>query len=234
MPEKIPQVAIIDYGLGNLFSILQACRETGMNGLITGDPGDLYSSDGIIIPGVGAFGTAMERLAALRMIDPIKLLAEHGKPIMGICLGFQLMMTGSYEFGYHKGLSLFDGDVHFLDKPVRGEGVLKVPHIGWSPVCSPGKQDDKYAETSESAAMWQHSLLSTITPGELMYFIHSYYVKAVDETAVLSETWYGDIRMCSAMQKGNLFGCQFHPERSGKKGLQVYRNFASLSQTTAA
>ena len=228
MSEKEkPVVAIVNYGMGNLFSVQQACATTGMIGNITSDFKDLEIADAVIIPGVGAFGVAMERLKSLNMIRPIQDIAASGKPMIGICLGFQLMMEESSEFGNHKGLSLFSGQVQMLHKPVENNLTLKVPHIGWSRIYASDGNGDNIEDTRDEPAKWKGSLLEFLTEGKFMYFVHSYYVETNDKESILSDTQYGHIKFCSAMQKGNLFGCQFHPERSGKKGLQVYRNLAS-------
>jgi imidazole glycerol-phosphate synthase subunit HisH len=222
-----PNVVIINHDMGNLFSVQRACEVSGVNGIISSDFRDLDSADAVIIPGVGAFNVAMDRLKSLDLVVPLKEFAQTGKPMVGICLGFQLMMEESYEFGHKVGLSLFKGDVRHLGRPVKNGKNYKVPHIGWSRIEAPFSVNEPGNRVS-----WENSFLQLTKRGEYMYFVHSYYVNATERTAVLGETTYGDGTFCSAMQKGNLFGCQFHPERSGKKGLMIYKKLLNTIETS--
>lgn len=216
-----PTVAIVDYGMGNLFSVKHASTHAGLNARITSDVAELTGADGVILPGVGAFGDAMEALQHLDMVSPLREAAVSGKPIMGICLGMQLLMTESHEFGIHRGLGVIDGDVVRLENPRDGTRVLKVPHVGWNRVAT--------ARTSPCNGMgiWEDTPLRGIQDGEYMYFVHSYYVRPADPGVILSHTLYGHIDFCSSVRKLNIFACQFHPERSGLRGLQIYSDFAA-------
>ena len=212
-------VAIIDYGMGNLFSVKHACEHVGLHAEITTSVDFIKKAGAVILPGVGAFGDAMEALRQRNLIGPLKEFAASGKPFLGICLGLQLLMTESFEFGRHQGLGIIDGDVVRFDNPKESGTSLKVPHVGWN-----------HIETTK-AASWQDSLLNSIAPGEFMYFVHSYHVRPKQPEVILSGTRYGHIEFCSSLRYRNIFACQFHPERSGPEGLKVYRNFASLIST---
>ncbi len=215
-----PQVAIVNYGLGNLFSIQRACQSVGLSAIISNDKEEIESSQGLILPGVGAFGDAMEALARLDLVSVIQKIAQGDKPIMGVCLGMQLLMTESFEFGHHKGLDIVQGSVVRLEDFTADQGRrCKVPQVGWNSI---------YHEPSKNSA-WKNSLLEGLSGGEFMYFVHSYCIKFLGkEDAVLSWTDYGPNNFCSSLQRGNIFACQFHPERSGKTGLRVYKNFSKL------
>jgi glutamine amidotransferase len=228
-----PFVAIVDFGMGNLFSIRQACRASGLEGRITSSWKDVVTADAVILPGVGAFGTAMERLHALDMVAVLRDVAESEKPLVGICLGMQLFMSESYEFGYHLGLGVFDGPVVRFENPREGEKTLKVPHVGWSRVLSRGTEEAPGGSCGGCPA-WNGSLLKSVREAEFMYFVHSYFVKPADPDLVLAVTRYGHIKFCSAMRRRNVFACQFHPERSGTAGLQVYYNLAAVLDQASA
>jgi glutamine amidotransferase len=208
-----PQVAIVDFGLGNLFSVQRACEQAGLSAAITADKRDILGAKAVILPGVGAFGDAM---AALRRLDLPAVLAEvaaMGKPLMGICLGMQLLMSESQEFGRHRGLGLVEGEVVRLQNADLGPRRLKVPQVGWNRL--------------RPAAPWQDTPLKGLSPGEFMYFVHSFYVRPAEQTVVLAATTYGPVEFCSSLKRGSIFACQFHPERSGPAGLLVYRGLAS-------
>jgi glutamine amidotransferase len=217
--ERGPHVAVVDYGLGNLFSIQQACRAVGLEAEVTRDASAMVSADGLILPGVGAFGDAMETLRRLNLASVICKAAETGKPLVGICLGLQLLMEVSHEFGHHEGLGLIPGEVVRLEDPTEDGRVLKVPQVGWNRIAAPGMA---------GAGAWAGTLLEGVAEGEFMYFVHSFIVVPADHSVVLSNTRYGDIEFCSSVRKGNIFACQFHPERSGRKGLRVYENLREI------
>ena len=226
MSEQVnPDVAIVDYGMGNLFSVKHACEHVGLRATITRQKKDILSAGAVILPGVGAFGVAMESLAKLDLIEPIKDVEASGTPLIGICLGMQLFMRESHEFGRYKGLGLLDGEVVGLRDMVGASNDLKVPQIGWNSIYLTTLQLAGLAH-EEVPPMWQASLLSRIRAGEHMYFVHSYYCRPEDSSVELSRTRYGGIEFCSSVQRKNLAGFQFHPERSGEAGLQIYRNLA--------
>lgn len=214
MTARAPHIAIVDYGLGNLFSIQRACERAGLSVLITSDAAELEASDAVLLPGVGAFANAMEALDGLGLVGPVKELALSGKPLIGICLGMQLLMTESREFGLCAGLGLIEGTVERLSG--GGEAGLKVPHVGWSPVFE------------RAPGAWRGSLLDGLENNAYMYFVHSYYVRPEDEETALSKSRFGEREFCSAIRRGAIMGCQFHPERSGAEGLRIYRNIHRL------
>ena len=215
-PHSRLQVAVIDYGMGNLFSVERACEHAGLNAIITADKSTIMNSDGIILPGVGAFGDAMDSLERKDLIAPIKDFVEEGKPLMAICLGMQLLMSESEEFGLHKGLNIIEGSVvKFPVKNMEG-GKIKVPQVGWNRIFQPSSEDPTY---------WNESPLKNIMSGEFMYFVHSYYAVPSDKRAVLSTTYEGT-QFCSGIHRRNVFACQYHPEKSAAEGIKIYENWA--------
>ncbi len=213
--SESPRVAIVDYGMGNLFSVSRACEHVGLRAIITPDADAVVSADAVILPGVGAFGDAMRALDELGMSDAIRTAAAAGTPVLGICLGLQLLMESSSEFGTHQGLGLIPGDVVPFDHPREGDRVLKVPHVGWNRVWRAGE------------GAWDGTLLSETPDGVHQYFVHSYYVRPSDERNIAALTRYGDVEFCSAAKADNVFACQFHPERSGAQGMHMYERFAA-------
>lgn len=212
--NSVATVVIIDYGRGNLFSVKQACEKVGLSAIITNDRHQVERANGIILPGVGAFGDAMDALNSLDLVSVIQDKIEAQTPFMGICLGFQLLFTESYEFGRNKGLNVVDGIVTRFENQNSDNSILKVPHVQWNTIEPPHKD-----------CQWTDTAFRAILPGSYFYFVHSFYVKPVDEALILSTTSYGDQTFCSSIQRATLFGCQFHPERSGEAGIAVYRNF---------
>jgi len=212
-------IAIIDLGLGNLFSVKNACDQVGLNGMLTSSPEDIQNADALILPGVGAYGDAMHAMNSLLLISELKKFANSGKPFMGVCLGMQLLMNYGTEFGNFVGLGLIEGSAERFQNPKTAKGFLKVPEICWNQLSKMPRQ---------SQDTWMETPLEGLPNGVYMYFNHSYYVKPSDPKEVIATTIYGDIEFCSAIKKGNIFGIQCHPERSGKAGLVVYRNFAQM------
>lgn len=218
MPER-PFVAIVDCGSGNLFSVRQACAHVGLHAQVTADPDVVERANAVILPGVGAFGSAAESLHRLALVRPLRAFAESGRPLVGICLGLQLLLDESAEFGRHEGLGLIPGRVEPLPHK-RGDGSpQKVPHIGWSAV-----------DPSEGTA-WADSLLARAAPGEFFYFVHSFYAQPIDRTDVLATARFGDLVFPAALRRGNVTAFQFHPERSGPAGLELY---AALARSLSA
>ena len=220
MNDFTPRVAIVDYGLGNLFSVEQACAFVGLCSIITNSRKDILEADAVILPGVGSYGDAMSALHRLDLVNVLRDIAESPKPLIGICLGLQLLMTESYEFGHHKGLGIIEGPVVPFDAPKEKERVLKVPQIGWNRIFQ-----------SANGLRWPGTLLDGMDEGEHMYFVHSYIVQPQESNVALSISRYGQIEFCSSIQYRNVFACQFHPERSGMNGMKVYYNFAALLWT---
>jgi glutamine amidotransferase len=213
--SKPIRVAIVDYHLGNLHSVQQACAYAGMDAMITSDKQMILNADAILLPGVGAYGDAMATLHRLDLVSVLRDIAASPKPFIGICLGVQLLMTESFEFGRHKGLGIIEGQVVPFDHPREGERVLKVPQVGWNRVCR------------VENVRWDGTLLDGVADGEYMYFVHSYIVQPHDTGVILSTSRYGQIEFCSSVQRGNVFACQFHPERSGVAGIRMYQNLAA-------
>lgn len=223
---RSPRVAIVDYEMGNLFSVKNACEQVGMEAVITSDAVEIRRADGVILPGVGAFGTAMKTLQRLGLVEVLQEVADsgHGKPFVGICLGMQLLMSESFEFGRHPGLGLIEGQVVKLPVSQALGRQLKVPQIGWNQI-HPHRGEDG------NAPRYSGSPLAGLTGGEYLYFVHSFYVQPMDQAVILSETSYGSVRFCSSFKKGNVVAFQFHPERSGPVGLQIYRNLVQWIQS---
>lgn len=198
-------VAVIDYGVGNLFSLLSSLKAIGADAVITNDVETIKNADRIILPGVGAFEDAAKKLFDSGLHKVLIEEAEKGKPVMGICLGMQLLFERSFEYGEHKGLGLIKGDI--LPFEGRIDKTLKVPQIGWNAL-NLDKKD---------CPLWKY-----INNGDYVYFVHSYFAEISDATASSSE--YG-IEFTAAVSKGNIYGCQFHPEKSGDVGLNILRGF---------
>lgn len=198
-------IAIIDYGVGNLFSLQSSLRYIGEEVEVTADEEKIRNADKLILPGVGAFSDAAAKLRATGLDKVIKEEAAKGKELMGICLGMQLLFEKSYEYGEHEGLGLLKGTVIPMENTIPSQ--LKIPHIGWNRL--------KFRKDSP--------LLRYIKENDFVYFVHSYY--AVDcEESLLATTDYGK-EMTAAVELGNIKGCQFHPEKSGQVGLDILRGF---------
>lgn len=210
------RVAIVDFGLGNLFSVQQACAAVELDASITSSPGEVARADGIILPGVGAFADAMTALRDAGLDVVLREASENGTLVIGICLGMQLLCTTSDEFGSHRGLALIDGRVRRLPHGIRDRlgRTAKVPEVGWNAI--------------REAASWAGTPLDGTRDLAQFYFVHSFYVEPSDPGCVLSTTTYGTATYCSSVARGNIFGFQFHPERSGPTGLRVYRNIRRL------
>ena len=201
-------IAIVDYGVGNLFSLARSLAAIGVGVEITADPEKLRSADKILLPGVGAFGDAADKLRATGLDKVVIEQANAGKPLMGICLGMQLLFDEGLEYGCHKGLGLIPGRVISISEVIP-QG-LKIPHMGWN-----GLDFQK-----------ESPLFSKIKDGDCVYFVHSFC--AVDcQSAVIATAEYG-APVTAAVQKDNVFGCQFHPEKSGTVGLNILRAFAEV------
>ena len=228
-------VAIVDYGMGNLFSVQQACSKVGLAATIAALPEQILAADGVILPGVGAFGDAMSNLNRLGLGEALKESVAAQKPLVGICLGMQLLMTESHEFGRHRGLDIIKGRVTHLEGSSRQGERVKVPHVGWSGIYPPRSNgtvspNGILREAGVDRSAWDGTPLESLREDELMYFVHSFQCQPEDLDIVLSYTEYGPNRFCSALSQGNVFGCQFHPERSGPKGLHIYQNIGRMME----
>lgn len=201
-------IAIVDYGVGNLFSLKSSLAAIGTEAVVTADPAVLAAADKIILPGVGAFGDAAQKLRQTGLADVLRTLADAGKPLLGICLGMQLLFEKSYEHGEYEGLGLLSGTVRPITDVIPSE--LKVPHIGWNAL--------KFTRNSP--------LFANIQEGDHVYFVHSFYASECDDSLIATAE-YG-AALTAAVAKDNIFGCQFHPEKSGNVGLSILRAFAEL------
>lgn len=207
------KVAIIDYGLGNIFSVAQACREFGTDAILTSDKKILSDVHGIILPGVGAFGQAMKNLKEIGLDDELKNRVKAGVPLMGICLGLQLLFESSEEFGAHHGLGLIPGTVKKFPEIDRQGNKLRVPNIGWHRV--------------RAQRSWEGTPMKNVAEGEFMYFVHSFYGQPARLESVLAVSEFGGDSFACAVQSENVFATQFHPEKSGRKGLEIYKTWLS-------
>lgn len=201
-------LAIIDYGVGNLFSLQCSLKKIGVEAVVTKEADIIKNADRIILPGVGAFGDAAEKLRATGLVDVIKEQAQSGKPFLGICLGMQLLFDKGYEYGEHDGLGFIKGNVIPLEGEIPAE--LNIPHMGWNALSL-----DKNCP-----------LFKYIEDGDCVYFVHSYFATDCDESVVATAE-YG-IPVTAAVGEGNIFGCQFHPEKSGETGLKILKAFCEI------
>jgi glutamine amidotransferase len=210
-------IAIIDYGVGNLYSLSSSLKHLNIETVVTNRKEDLIQADRIILPGVGAFEDAMKKLSDSGMVEPLLEQVAAGKPLLGICLGMQLLFRESHEYGIHKGLGLVDGVVASLAddlKALGGQGAgLKVPHIGWNRLdIRPGHEADP--------------IFQEFRPGSHVYYVHSFYAKECEES-ILATSEYG-LPVPGIVRKGNVIGMQFHPEKSGQVGLSLLSQFNQL------
>ena len=202
-------VAVVDYGVGNLFSLCSSLAAIGAEAVVTDDPAVLAAADRIILPGVGAFGDAADKLRERGLFDVLRDLAAAGKPLMGICLGMQLLFEKGFEYGEHEGLGLIKGEVRPIAEVIP-EG-LKIPHIGWNALHFTGEKSPIFRYLDE---------------GDFVYFVHSFYGKN-DDGSVIATAEYGT-HLTAAVGRGNVFGCQFHPEKSGNVGLKILKAFCEV------
>ena len=200
---------IIDYGVGNLFSLRSSFAAIGEEATVTADPAALSRADRIVLPGVGAFADAMAKLRASGMEEALRAAAAKGTPILGICLGMQLLFDKSYEYGEHAGLAMISGEVREI--PVSAD--LKLPHMGWNALSFGGRK---------------HSLFRYLEEGDYVYFVHSYAAVGCDPFVIARAEYGGPVT--AAVAKGNVMGCQFHPEKSGNVGLRILKAFCEIKE----
>lgn len=200
-------IAIIDYNMGNLASVQNAFKEVGADAKIINNPDDIVKYDKVILPGVGAFGDAMQHLSETDMDSAIKEFAQTGKYMLGVCLGMQLLFEKSEEFGNHKGLSLLDGEVKHFDAS-KFEHKLKIPHMGWNKAFT--KDDQLFSDVKDP----------------YLYFVHSYHVVTSEENTIATTNYGYDFT--SIVRKDNIYGIQPHPEKSHENGLKILKNFVEL------
>lgn len=202
-------IAIIDYGVGNLFSLNSSFRAIGAEVTVTSDPSEIAAADRILLPGVGAFADAAEKLRNSGLDRVIMQETANGKPLLGICLGMQMLFEKSFEYGEHAGLGLIPGSVRPISDVIPAD--LKIPHIGWNPLRMKGEKDP---------------LFSHIQEGDCVYFVHSFYA-ADCEDYVIATAEYG-AELTAAVRNKNVWGAQFHPEKSGKVGLSILKAFCEM------
>jgi len=206
-----PKIAIIDYRMSNLFSIKNALDVLGINGIITSNSKEILSSDGAILPGVGSYPEAVKHLHQLELFEIIIEFIATGKPFMGICLGLQLLFSKSEEFGITKGLNLVKGSVRSFESQSQ---IDTVPHVGWNKIL-----------INQDNTKHQNNPFCKFEREEYFYFVHSFYVQPESSSVVSTNTEYDGFEFCSSIIKDNIFASQFHPEKSGEKGLIILQEF---------
>ena len=206
--------AIIDYGVGNLFSLTASLKYLGADVKVTGEKEEIEAADRIILPGVGAFADAKEKLDQTGLVETILEQTADGKPLLGICLGMQLLFDESHEYGVHKGLGLIKGKIASIDEDLKKAGIagLKVPHIGWNSL-----------QFEKDEPLFRYN-----KPGDYVYYVHSFYWTDCEES-IIATSEYG-VTITGAVRSGKVYGTQFHPEKSGEVGLAMLRNFAKLTE----
>ena len=208
------KITIIDYGCGNILNLSRAIKYLGYETEITNEKRKIIKSSNVILPGVGAFGNAMQQIQKYNLNHSILEYAESKKPLLGICLGMQILMTKSYEFGSHKGLGLIEGDVIKISNKKNKE--IKIPHMGWNEIYPKDKKE------------WKSKILQNILIEKSFYFVHSYICLTKDPTSTIAVCNYSDILIPAVISVDNIFGCQFHPEKSADNGLVILKNFCEI------
>jgi glutamine amidotransferase len=214
-----PIVSIIDYGVGNIFSVSRAFEHCGARIRLTSVPDDISNAQCLVLPGVGAFKDGMTGLRELGLIEPILQFARTGRPLLGICLGMQMLLDTGEEFGTHEGLGLIRGRVVALPTTGSDGRPHKIPHIGWNELVAPAGRD------------WSGTVLENLPDGASAYFVHSFQAVPDKPEERLADCTYNGLSICAAVQSGSIIGCQFHPEKSAAIGLKCIRNFLNLKTT---
>ena len=209
-----PEVAVVYYGIGNLLSVRRGLEHCGAKVTITADSNKILSASRVVLPGVGAFGDGMAELRSRGLVSVVKEVAARGIPLLGICLGMQMLLDESEEFGVNEGLRLIPGRVVPIpSRTVSGE-PMKIPHIGWSGLTLPAGRES-----------WAGTPLREITLGDAVYLVHSFMPTLADPSHGIANCVYGGVQVPTAIGRANVFGCQFHPEKSGEVGLRILRSF---------
>lgn len=209
-----PKVVVVDYGVGNLLSVQRGLEYCGADVILTSDPGVVMTAERVVLPGVGAFANAMQALRERGLVAAIRGLADKRTPLLGICLGMQLLLDESEEFGISEGLGLISGRVVPVPTMTTSGERQKIPHIGWNGLVSP-----------ESVARWHGTLLQDVGSREAAYFVHSFMAEPADPMHRLADCIYGGHRISAVITRDRITGCQFHPEKSGEVGLRMLRRF---------
>ena len=207
------KIVIVDYGIGNVKSIINAFENQGQKTFLSRDRDIILDADGVILPGVGAFSHGMNNLNKYGLVNILKDYVKTGKPLLGICLGMQMLLEESEEFGSTKGIGLIKGKV--IKLPVKQTNKVKLPHISWS-------------EIQIKKIDWKNTILNDVNIGSDMYFVHTFVAKPDNEDEILSTTEYFGTEFCSSLKKDNIYGCQFHPEKSANHGLIIIKNFINI------
>jgi len=213
------KVTVIDYGLCNILSVKRAFEYCGADVCITDSPKDVLNASYLVMPGVGAFADGMKGLGDRNLVEPILEYCSGERPFLGICLGMQMMLDKSEEFGLHKGLGLIKGKVLRIPDTDTDGVYQKVPHIGWNELKCP---------KDENGDWWGKTILHSINEGDMVYFVHSYTAWPEDKANRIADVYYGGRRISAVIGKNYIYGSQFHPEKSGEVGLTVIRNFLNL------
>jgi glutamine amidotransferase len=209
-------VTIIDYGVGNLLSVERALTHVGAKASVSSDPEVVARAERVVLPGVGAFSQGMQELRRRGFIDPILAFARSGRPLLGICLGMQMLLESSEEFGVHAGLGLIPGKVVAIPRTKQDGSPHKIPHIGWN------------ALRPSHGADWARSVLAEVPPGAYAYFVHSFAAEPTRTEHRLADVDYNGRQVCATVGDGPIMGCQFHPEKSAQVGLSILQRFVNL------
>jgi imidazole glycerol-phosphate synthase subunit HisH len=211
-------VTVIDYGIGNLLNVVRALQHCDAAVTVVSQANEICSlPDRLVLPGVGAFAGGMAELRQRGLDDLVRRFEPTGRPFLGICVGAQMLFDVGEEFGEHAGLGLIPGRVQLVPEHTPNGGTHRIPHIGWSPLARPDIRDS-----------WAATPLSRFQEGNSVYFVHSFAAMPADERHRLADTYYDGVRICAAVGRDNIWGCQFHPERSGEEGLSVLQSFLDL------
>jgi len=206
-------VAVIDYGVGNLLSVRRALEHCGAKVCVTGDPETIRASRRVVLPGVGAFARAMTEFSRLGLKSVVSEVVARERPLLGICLGMQMLLDESEEFGITAGLGLIPGRVVPVPAVTVDGQPQKIPHIGWAALTAAGRRS------------WRETPLQNVTGDDALYFVHSFTACPTDSEDRIADALYGGMRVCAVVGRGKVFGCQFHPEKSGESGLKILRTF---------
>jgi len=209
-----PEVTVIDYGIGNLLSVQRGLEQCGAKVILTADSKKIIAAERVVLPGVGAFANAMHALESLGLVTVIRELAEHKTPLLGICLGMQLLLEESDEFGVTTGLGLIPGRAIAVPDRTLSGVMQKIPHIGWNAL-----------QLSNLKESWGQTLLQDTRPGDATYFVHSFMAAPKNPSHRVADCVYGGHKIAAMISRENITGCQFHPEKSGDVGLKILRRF---------
>jgi len=211
-----PDVVIIDYGFGNILSVQRGLEHCGAKVVLTADPKKILTAKRVVLPGVGAFASAMQALQSLSLVAVIRELSERETPLLGICLGMQLLLDESDEFGLTAGLGLIPGRVITVPDHTLTGKPQKIPHVGWAGLYP-----------SHESVGWENTLLKNNCPGECAYFVHSFMAVPTEQSHRVADSFYGEHKIAVMIGRNQITGCQFHPEKSGEVGLKILRRFIS-------